>query len=93
MRASHMVSPRVGHMEQVLHIFSYLKSHHNTKMVFDPGEPDFDIDTTFPREDWSDTVYGEVQEELPHEMLEVRGSRFNIAIYVDSDHASDNLTQ
>jgi hypothetical protein len=32
--SSHMAQPRVGHMQEVLHIFSYLKSHENLKFVF-----------------------------------------------------------
>jgi len=32
--SSHMAQPRVGHMQEVLHIFSYLKSHENLKLVF-----------------------------------------------------------
>ena len=38
MLALHMVLPHIGHMEQGLHIFSHLKSHHNTDMIFDPSE-------------------------------------------------------
>ena len=49
--ASHMVLPCIGHMERVLHIFSYLRPHHNTVILFDPSEPEFDMDVTFPRED------------------------------------------
>ena len=31
-----MAQPRIGHMMEVLHIFSYLKAHENSKLVFDP---------------------------------------------------------
>jgi hypothetical protein len=34
--SSFMAHPRVGHMNEVLHIFSYLKHHENSKIVFDP---------------------------------------------------------
>ena len=75
-------------MEQALHIFSYLRSHHNAEMIFDPSEPEFDMNVTFPREDWSDKVYGEIQEELPHNIPETRGFGFKIVIYIDIDHSS-----
>ena len=93
MLVSCMVLPSVGLIEQVLHIFSYLKSHHNTEMVFDPSEPNFDVDRIFPREDWSGTLSGELQEELTHVMPEVRAFGLKIVIYVDIDHSGDNLTR
>jgi hypothetical protein len=35
--SSHLCQPRVGHLEQVHHIFAYLKCHENSNMVFDPN--------------------------------------------------------
>ena len=40
--SSHTVLPREGHLEQVYHIFSYLKKYHNTELVFDPSEPEIE---------------------------------------------------
>ena len=34
--ASQMAMPREGHMDVVLHIFAYLKTRHNLRMVFEP---------------------------------------------------------
>ena len=36
---SYMALPREGHLEQLYHIFAYLKAKYNTEMVFDPSEP------------------------------------------------------
>jgi hypothetical protein len=33
-----MAQPRMGHMEQVLHFFSYLKCHLQSNIVFFPNE-------------------------------------------------------
>ena len=33
MMSSHLELPREGHLEQVLHIFAYLKKYHNTELV------------------------------------------------------------
>ena len=52
MMASCMAMPRKGHLEQLFHIFGFLKNKHNTEMVFDPTEPVVDLND-FPREDWS----------------------------------------
>ena len=40
MMSSHLALPREGHLEQVLHIFAYLKKYHNTELVYDPSDPD-----------------------------------------------------
>ena len=32
----HVALPRKGHLEQVYHIFSYLKIYHNARLVLDP---------------------------------------------------------
>ena len=32
--SSHLVLPRVGHLNQVCHVFGYLRKHHNTELVF-----------------------------------------------------------
>ena len=36
MMSSHMALPRVGHLDQLFHMFAYLKRNHNTELVFDP---------------------------------------------------------
>ena len=39
MMSSHLVMPRKGHLDQVLHIFAYLRKYHNTELVYDPSDP------------------------------------------------------
>ena len=38
MMSSHLVMPRKGHLDQVLHIFAYLRKYHNTEPVYDPSD-------------------------------------------------------
>ena len=42
MMSSHLALPREGHLEQVLHIFGYLKKYHNGTLVNDPSDPVID---------------------------------------------------
>ena len=35
MMSSHLALPREGHLEQVLHIFAYLKKYQHTELVYD----------------------------------------------------------
>jgi len=92
MMSSHLALPRQGHLEQLFHIFGYLKKHHNAEMIFDPTEPDID-ESKFVRQDWSHTVYGDVKEELPPKMPSPRGSSMKMRVFVDSDHAGESLTR
>ena len=90
--ASMMAMPREGHLEQLFHMFAFLKLKHNSSMVFDPTEPDID-ESQFSKEDWSATVYGECEEELPGNMPKPRGIGFTMRAFVDSDHAGDVITR
>jgi len=47
-----LAAPREGHLEQVFHIFGYLKSHGRSALVFDDTEPFFDEDR-FNKCDWA----------------------------------------
>ena len=50
--SSCVVMPQEGHMQQVLHIFAYLKIHHNARLVFDPSYPEIK-EEVFGKRDWS----------------------------------------
>ena len=38
----HLALPRIGHLEQVIHIFGYLKQNSKKKIAFDPEHPQID---------------------------------------------------
>ena len=42
MLSSHLALPREGHLQELFHIFGYLKKHHNAEMPFDPTLPEMD---------------------------------------------------
>ena len=50
MLSSCLALPRRGHLQEVYHIFAYLKKHHNAEMVFDPTCPEIDM-SLFERKD------------------------------------------
>ena len=93
MLSSHLAMPREGHLDQVFHMFGYLKSHHNAEMVFDPSEPVIDQEV-FARQDWSTSEFGlQLEEVLPGNMPEQRGMGFTMRAFVDADHATDSMTR
>jgi len=91
MLSSHNAMPREGHLEGIYHIFSYLKGHENSKLVFDPAYPEID-DRRFKKDvDWQD-FYPKATDELPPGMPEPLGLPVDISCFVDADHAGNLLT-
>ena len=94
MMSSHLALPREGHLKELYHIFAYLKARPNAEMVFDPTpiNPDMSL---FPKEDWSYSAYGyeSLKEELPKDMPIPHGQSMTMRVFVDSDHAGDQVTR
>jgi hypothetical protein len=87
--ASHSACPREGHLEAVHHMFAYLDNKHNSRMVFDPSYPQIKL-STFKECDWKE-FYGDVGEPIPPNMPKPRGKKAKLQLYVDADHAGDQL--
>ena len=92
MMSSHVALTRQVHFDQVLHIFGYLKKHHNSEMVFDPTEPDINM-LQFKKQDWSQTINGELNEAISPNAQLACGRGMRMAVWVDSDHAGELLTR
>jgi hypothetical protein len=88
--SSYMRQPRVGHLEQVLHIFTYLKHHKNSNMVFDPNYITWDS-KAFVQQDWTE-FYKDAKEQLPPNAPKPRGHPVQINGFVDADHAGNCIT-
>ena len=88
MMSSHLALPREGHLEQVLHIFAYLKKYHNNELVYDPSDPVVD-ENDYKRRDWVSSEFGHVEgkEEFLANMPEPGGHGFIMRAKVDADHA------
>ena len=89
--SSYIAMPREGHMQQVLHIFAYLKINHNARVVFDPSYPEID-NNMFERKDWS-SMYGTDKESVPGNAPRPMGNEFIIRAYVDASFAGCKLTR
>jgi hypothetical protein len=90
--SSHLCQPREGHLEAVYNIFAYLSKHGNAPMAFDDAVPNID-ESAFHRSDWSDSVYGDVEEELPPRMPKPLGNPVTMTCFVDANHAGDKVTR
>jgi len=92
MLSRYLVQPRQGHLEQVFHIFAYLKKHlEKSTMVFDDKIPTVNQDG-FKECDWKD-FYQDAQEAIPLNAPVARGNAVEMHAFVDADHAGDRITR
>ena len=90
--SQYQANPRFGHLEAAYHIFAYLKKHPDMgKLAFDSHAPDIDESFFHANADWT-AFYGDVTEELPPNMPELRGHPVTISAFVDANHAGNIIT-
>ena len=93
---SHIAMPREVNLEELLHIFAYIKKHMNYKMVFDSSIPDIDMNY-LQCQDWSYSIYSStgdtLEKYLQPNISTSLGSGFKIHCFVDADHAGESLTR
>ena len=89
--STHLALPRVGHLQQVYHIFGYLKNSPRRRLFFDPDHPNIS-ESRFQKFDWEDFYRG-AEEEIPMNAPEPRGREVGIHCFVDASHASDKMTR
>ena len=75
---------RHGHIDQVFHNFSSIKSYAKIELVLDPFKNDFD--GKFTAYVWED-FYSEVKEDFPENAPEARGYLVTMTQSVDTHHA------
>jgi hypothetical protein len=88
--SSYLACPRIGHIEAVLQVFSYLSKHGRSKLVFDPLKRDWS-NRDWTHLDWKDFYSGAV-EQLPYDMPIPLGKSIQMNIFCDASHASDIVT-
>ena len=71
----YLVAARVGHLDQLFHIFAYLKRYDASTMLFDDSEPQFD-ETRFRTCDWS-KFYPGTEEAIPKGTPTARGEAWS----------------
>lgn len=85
--------PREGHMEQVLHIFGYLKKKQKLTLYFDPRLPNVDYKNFKTNQEEFRDHYRDAVEEIPHKMPKPRGIGVQISAFVDASHGSNKKTR
>ena len=89
--SAHLALPRIGHLEQVIHIFGYLKAHPKRKLAFDSLHPMID-ESRFQKREWED-FYKDAKEAIPVVRPEERGNPVSMHCFEDAGHANDELNR
>ena len=89
--SSFLAAPREGHLNQLFHIFAYLKKYNRSKLVFDDTDPNVTEDR-FAICDWTDH-YPDAQEAIPPNAPEPRGNSVTVHCFVDASHAGCQVTR
>jgi hypothetical protein len=89
--SSHLCMPREGHLDAVYNIFAYLAKHIESLMAFDDKVPMLN-DEAFHMTNWEESIYGDIEEELPPKMPKPRGNPVVMTCFVDANHAGDKVT-
>ena len=88
-----MMSPRKGHLEEIFHIFAFLKSHlKNRNICFDDTYPNFDNCFPTHQVSWKD-FYPNAKRNEPIDKPEPRGNPVVLTLWTDADHAGCRLTR
>jgi hypothetical protein len=96
MLLAYQASPRQGHLEQVYHIFAYLKYKPKLTLYFDPLLPN--LEPSWSIGDNAETFsqqYRDAKEQIPpdHMMPKPRGRSVMTTAFVDSSHAANKVTR
>ena len=95
MLSAYQASPRRGHLEQVIHIYGYLKKYEKLTLYFDPQIPVLGNIATFDYHtpDVFKEQYRDAEEQVPDNMPTPRGRMVNTTAYVDASHAANKMTR
>jgi hypothetical protein len=87
--ACYTAAPRTGHFIAHLHMFSYLKCHDRSKIVFDDSYVDINDEEEF---DWK-VFYPNAVEDVPLNMPKPQGKPIQMTVFIEADHAGDVVTR
>ena len=89
--SAHLELPHIGHLEQVIHMFSYLKLHPKRNISFDAAHPSID-ERRFKKYDWYDFYCG-AKEAIPLDCPEPLGNSISTHCFVNADVAGNLMSR
>ena len=89
--SSFRAAPRRGHLDRAKRIYGYLSKMRHGSLRIRTEEPDFS-DLPNLEYDWSQTVYGNLSEMLPHDAPDPLGQFVTLSHYVDANLMHDVIS-
>ena len=89
--SSYLACPRIGHLQQIYHIFGYLKLKPKRKLGFDHSEP-LMFEKMFEEYNWQD-FYKDAKEAIPNGTPDTRGNLVATHCFVDEDRVGNKVTR
>jgi hypothetical protein len=88
--SSFLCAPRIGHLEQVFHIFSYLKHHKNSNIIFNPNYVSWEQISLHDNEEWHE-FYKDAKEAVPSNSFQPQGRSVQINFFFNADRADNHV--
>ena len=86
------IAPKEGHLKAALQVLGYLKTYTKGRILIDISYPDHSQYPTETHDNWKE-FYPDAEEDIPHDMLPPKGKPVRLTVYVDADHAHDQVTR
>ena len=86
------MAPREGHLKAMKRVFGYLKKFYKGRIIIDNTYPDHSKYEAVTYENWQE-FYPDASEDIPPDMPTPRGKAARMTVYVDADHAHDQVTR
>ena len=90
--SSYLAVPRKRHMQGAMHIMSYLRVKHNSRLAPDPSYPEVNMAEFHDERDWT-KFYGDVKEAIPYNAPKPREKGVDLRMCVASDHAGNKANR
>ena len=84
--------PREGHLTAMKKVFGYLKGHTKGKILYDTRHLDTGDVEFFEGSNWKQ-IYGDVKEDIPKNIPDLKMKPVQVSIYFDASHACDMVTR
>ena len=91
--SSYAAMPRWGHLQELYHIFAFLKKSPKFSLYMSPELPNFDAVVSKRNPDDFKEHYRDAKEPMPSRMPIPRGKPVVMSAYVDASHAGNKLTR
>ena len=89
--SSYRVAPRIGHMDRMKRLYGYVKHFQDGAIRVRTGIPDYS-ELKGEEHDWLNSIYGNIDKELPQDMPTPLGKKVRISAFFDANLYHDLIT-